>query len=137
MTSGVYSDSATWAAAIVHAFNCPESEREEAFLQLYNKDVVVTADKNRMNWDEFLAYVKNITDVVTRVDLTVHHWVTDGKLFASLHTTHADMKDGSKTSVYNMAMGEIGEDGKAKWIEERTQFLEGENPNEGNGGGKE
>ena len=137
MSSGVYDNGATWAAAVSRVFNGPEAEREEALLRLYSKDVVVTVDKNRMNWDEFVQYVKNITDIVTHVDINIHHWFTDGKLFASLHTTVGHRADGSKSNVYCMAMGGIGEDGKANWIEERAQFLEGVNPQIGKGDWKE
>lgn len=128
MASGVYANAETWAAAVTHVFNCPEPEREEALLRLYTKDVVVTVDKNRMKWDEFIAYVNTVADAVTHVEVTIHHWFTDGKLFASLHTSSGHRPDGSKVNVYCMAMGGIVEGGKANWIEERAQVLEGETP---------
>ena len=121
--SNLYSNKEAWVTAVSAIFNGPESEMENNILALYTADVTVTANGSSMKMAELIAYIKNIRNIAPTVEITSHYFLRDGNLFADKHTVIGTGKDGSKTQVENLVIGELNEEGKCFWIEEQSRFV--------------
>ncbi|KAM0257762.1 hypothetical protein ACHAQJ_004213 [Trichoderma viride] len=117
-TVSPFSSKEAFGAAIEKAFNSPDSELESRILDLYTKDSIITVNRNRMTWDEFLPYIKAIRNRTMSVDIKPHHFVRDGNMFAERHSAYGHGKDGKETQAEAMLMGELNEEGKVIWLEE-------------------
>lgn len=119
-TQNCYSSKETWVAAILKIFNGPESEIEESILALYTPDVALTVNGSSMKMADFKEMVKNIRGIAVSVDITSHYFLRDGNLFADKHTVIGTGHDESKTQVEVLVIGELNDEGKCIWIEERS-----------------
>ncbi|KAJ9141703.1 hypothetical protein NKR23_g7739 [Pleurostoma richardsiae] len=127
-----YSDVNLWAAAVSKAFSCPDEELESHLLShLYTKDSIITVNGQEMTWDAFLAYLKIVRGAVSSVDVSPHHLLRDGRRFAIRHTSRGHRHEGPESHIEAMVMGEVDDEGRALWVEEVANFVEGTHPAQG------
>ena len=123
--SGPYSSKEAWVATLQSAFNGPQEDVEPTMLKLYTKETKITIDGKSYDWDAFMANVAWVRDVSSKVDINSHCFLRDGNLFAEKHTLTATMKsDGPPVTVEGYIFGELGDDGKALWVDEQPRTLD-------------
>jgi len=119
-----YCSQETWVSTLLHAFNGPSSDVESTFFQLYNRATAITVDGNPYNFDTFVAHVVQLRSIIA-VDFALesHCFLRDGNLFAEKHTLAATMREGGgeRVEVEGYIFGELGEDGRALWVDEQTR----------------
>ena len=116
-----YISQATWAAAINHLFNGPESEVEATLSRLYSKDCVVRRKGDRLSWAAIYAQVMKIRQQINSIQITSQRWVRNGSLFAEKHTVVAAYKNGKGGMSEVMMMCGLNDDGTAAWLDEMSR----------------
>ncbi|RFU80029.1 hypothetical protein TARUN_2147 [Trichoderma arundinaceum] len=124
-----FSSKEAFATAIEAAFNCSDSDFEAKILNLYTKDTIITVNRNRMTWNEFVSYVQAVRDRTASVEIKSQHLLRDGNMFSEKHVAYGLGKDGKKTGAEALVIGELNEDGKAIWMEEIAVMLSDEEAN--------
>ncbi|KAK4448915.1 hypothetical protein QBC34DRAFT_100869 [Podospora aff. communis PSN243] len=121
-----YSSQEAWTSTLLHAFNGPDSDVESTFLKLYTRDTAITIDGKLYTFESFLEHVMQLRSIAVDFVLDSHCFLRDGNKFAEKHTLTATLRgDGNKAQVEGYVFGELGENGKAVWVDEATRTVQG------------
>jgi len=120
-----YTSKEAWTATILQAFNGPDEDVESTFLKLYTRETAINIDGKTYDFAAFLAHAMHIRSITASVELNSHCFLRDGNMFAEKHTLMATMKqDGPPVVVEAYLFGEIGEDGRAVWVDEQPRTIQ-------------
>ncbi|KAK1749402.1 hypothetical protein QBC47DRAFT_395852 [Echria macrotheca] len=124
-TKNPYSSKKTWAAALLHAFNGPDDEIEEAFLALYNKHTVFNINGETYSFEKFLVHVASVRNILANFKIESHCFLRDGNMFAEKHTLTATRKeDGMQVGAEGYVFGELDGGSRAIWVDEQARTLQ-------------